>query len=121
MRRQRRFGEVFFAAVNGVDEMLTQLGACRLVQRAFKQPRLRAGNHGRREGIIEQAQALHGGISTLVKLPRQRLNDEGEIRLGQGVAHFVADRVAEDATDGGSKQRLRAVVEVIHREASHPL
>ena len=121
MRRQRRFGEVFFAAVDGVDEMLTQLGACLLVQRAFKQPRLRAGNHGRREGVIEQAQALHGGVGALVKLPRQRLNDEGEIRLGQGVAHFVADRIAEDATDGGSKQRLRAVVQVVNGKAPHPL
>ena len=64
---------------------------------------------------------MHGGVGALVKLPRQRLNDEGEIRLGQGVAHFVADRIAEDATDGGSKQRLRAVVQVVNGKAPHPL
>ena len=121
MRRQRRFGKVFFAAFDGVNQVLAQLGARVIIQIALKQPRLRAGNDRRRESLIEQAQALHGGISTLVKLPRQRLNDEGEIRLGQGVAHFVADRVAEDTTDGGRQQRFRAVVEVINGQPPHPL
>ena len=55
MRRQRRFGKVFFAAFDGVNQVLAQLGARRFVQLALKQPRLRTGNHGRRKGIIEQA------------------------------------------------------------------
>ena len=55
MRRQRRFRQILLAALNGVNQMLAQLGARRFVQLALKQPRLRTGNHGRRKGIIEQA------------------------------------------------------------------
>ena len=121
MRRQRRFRQIFLAAVDGVNQVLAQLGARVIIQIALKQPRLRAGDNRRREGVIEQAQALHGGVGALVELPRQRLNDEGEIRLGQGVAHFVADRVAENAADGSRQQRFRAVVEVIHGKPPHPL
>ena len=68
IRRQRRFRQILLAALNGVNQMLAQLGARGVVQRTFKQPRLRAGNHRRREGVIEQAQALHRGIGALVEL-----------------------------------------------------
>ena len=40
-----------------------------IIQVAFKQPGSSAGDDGRREGIIQQAQALSGGIGALVVLP----------------------------------------------------
>ena len=121
IRRQAGVSEVLFAAVDGVDEMGAQFFPRSVIQVAFKQPSGGAGDDGRREGIIQQTQALSGGIGALVVLPGQRLDDEGVVRFRQGVAGAVGHRVGENATDGEVEQSRRAVVEVIHREAAHPL
>ena len=69
IRRQAGVGEVLFAAVDGVDEVGAQFFPRSVVQVAFKQPGGGAGDDGRREGIVQQAQALSGGIGALVVLP----------------------------------------------------
>ena len=69
MWRQAGVSEVLFAAVDRVDEVGAQFFPGCVIQVAFKQPGGGTGDDGRREGIVQQAQALSGGIGALVVLP----------------------------------------------------